>query len=178
MSRKIKKANINLADGKSAILSTVELQPGLFETMLASPDFDTEYAVLRTTDEAQAISDFNHLRKKYHVAPLSGKYAELAEALKKAFAHGVEAARFTDDGGTCNFDAPTLNLKGWNEAKVKQAAEAAGLGCFVWNLWGSKRYVFALHIGAQANARTKAAEAMRANLKAAGYEAGMYYQAD
>ncbi len=178
MTRKIKKADITLADGKSAILSTVELQHGLYETMLASPDFDTEYAVLRTTDEAQAISDFNHLRKQYHVAPLSGKYAELAEALKKAFTVGKEAAGRTHDGGTCNFDAPTLNLKGWAEAKVKQAAKAAGIGCFVWNLWGSKRYVFSLPIGAQGNARTVAAEAMSNSLKIAGYDAGMYYQAD
>lgn len=178
MTRKIRRSEITLANGNTAILSTVELQPGLFETMLASPDFDTEYAQLRTTDEAQAISDFNHLRKTYHVAPLSGKYADLAEALKKAFTVGKEAASRTNDGGTCNFDAPTLNLKGWVEAKVKQAAKAAGVGCFVWNLWGSKRYVFSLPIGAQGNARTMAAEAMSNSLKVAGYDAGMYYQAD
>ena len=178
MTRKIKRTEITLADGKPAILSTVELAPGLFETMLASPDFDTEYAQLRTTDEAQAISDFNHLYKTYNVATLSGKYAELAEALKKAFTAGKEAAGRTNDGGTCNFDAPTLNLKGWAEAKVKQAAKAAGLNCFVWNLWGSKSFVFSLPIAAQGNARTVAAEAMRDSLKIAGYDAGMYYQVD
>lgn len=178
MARKIKRADVTMKDGATAVLSTVELEPGLFETMLTSPNFDTEYAVLRTTSEAQAISDFNHLRKTHHVAPLSGKYAALAEALKIALSHGVEVAQFADDGGSCNFDAPTLHLKGWNQAKVKQAAKVAGLGCFVWDLWGSKRYVFSIPIGAQANARTVAAKAMRDSLKDAGYEAGMYYQVD
>lgn len=178
MTRQIKQANITMADGSTAILSTAEVEPGHFETMLATPDFGHEYKVLRTHSEAQAISDFNHLRKTYHVAPLTGKYAVLADALKKAAADGLRAADGVDDGGTCNFDAATLDLKGWTEAKVKEAAKAAGVGCFVWNLWGSKRYVFPLHLGGQANARTVAAEAMRNSLKAAGYEAGMYYQAD
>ena len=178
MTRQIKRANITMADGKTAILSTVEVEPGLYETMLASPDFGHEYKVLRTHSEEQAISDFNHLRKTYHITPLSGKYAVLAEDLKKAAADGLLAADGVDDGGTCNFDAVTLDLTGWAKAKVEEAAKAAGVGCFVWNLWGSKRYVFPLHLGGQANARTVAAEAMRDSLRAAGYEAGMYYQAD
>ena len=179
MTRKIKKAIVTMKDsGATAVLSTVELEPGLYETMLASPDFDTEYAVMRTTDEGTAISDFNYLRKTFCVAPLSGKYAKLAEALKEAAAKGLTAAKASDDGGTCNMDAASLHLKGWNQAKVEQAARVAGVSCFVWNLWGSKSYVFPLRIGAQANARTAAAEAMSESLNAAGYEAGMYYQAD
>ena len=178
MTRKIKQAEITLADGKTAILSTVEIERGYFETMLASPDFAIEYAVLHSSNEAQAIGDFNHLRKAFHVAPLNGKYAELAEALKKAAADGVIAAYGEDDGGTCNFDSPTLTLKGWSKEKVEQAAKVAGLSCFVWNCYGTKNYVFSVPISAQANARTIAAEAMCKSLKAAGYEAWMYYQAD
>ena len=178
MTRAIKKTEIILADGKPAVLSTVELEHGVFETMLASKDFADEYAVIRSDSEAQAISDFKRIRKLFHVAPLYGKYAELAEALKKAHADGLIASYGVDDGGTCNFDAPTITLKGWPEAKVKQAAKVAGVGCFVWNLWGSKRYVFSVPVAAQANARTVAAEAMCKSLKAAGYDAGMYYQAD
>ena len=178
MARKIKRADINLANGEVAILSTVEIENGYFETMLASPNFDIEYAVLRSETEAQAISDFNHLRKTYHVEPLSGKYAELAEALKKASADAVIAAYGEADGGTCNFDSPTLTLKGWPKAKVEQAAKAAGLRCFVWNCYGSKSYVFSVPVAAQANARTTAAEAMCKSLRTAGYDAGMYYQVD
>jgi hypothetical protein len=178
MSRHIKKMNIRMPDGTAAVLSTVELIPGEFETMLATPDFGTEYKVFRATSEKQAINHFKYLREQYHTPELSGKYADLAEALKKAADEGAQAAKCYNDGGTCNMDAATLNLKGWNRKKVEQAAKAAGVGCFVWNLWGDKRYVFPLYTGAQANARTKAAEIMRNSLKDAGYEAGMYYQID
>lgn len=180
MTRKIKSANITLADGKAAILSTVELPLGEFETMLASPDFATEYVQLRTTNEAQAVSDFNHLYKTYHVAlaPLTGKYAKLAEDLKAAACKAVHVARATEDGGTCNMDSVSVKLPGWSRAKVEQAAKAAGVGCFVWNLRGAKRYVFPVRVCAQANARTAAAEAMRDSLRTSGYDIGMYYQID
>ena len=178
MSRKIKSEKIILRGGEAAILSTVELQPGYYETMLASPDFDIEYAQLRTTSEEQAISDYKHLRKQYHVDPLSGKYAKLAKDLECAAAYAMEVAATTDDGGTCNMDAVTVDLKGWNRAKVEQAAKAAGVGCFVWNLYGHKSYVFPVRDSGQGNARTAAAEAMQEALKLEGYNTGMYYQID
>lgn len=177
MARPIKSTDITLADGKAAILSTAELAPGLYETMLASPDFGTEYKVLRNTTEEGALADFKRLRKAYHVAPLSGKYAKLAENLRKAAEVGRAAARLSDDGGTCNFDAATIRLKGWNRAKVEQAAKEAGVRCFEWNLWGSKSYVFPIECG-QGNARTAGAEAMSKALESAGYDAGVYYQMD
>ena len=178
MFRQIKFAEITLADGKPAALSTVELPGGEFETMLASPDFGTEYKQLRTDNEAQAMADFKHLFKTYHVAPLSGRYAKLAEDLRIAATHGAEVARSVEDGGTCNFDAVSVQLRGWCRTKVEQAAKAAGVGCFVWSLWGAKSYVFPLRIGAQGDARTAAAEAMRDVLQAANYDVGMYYQMD
>lgn len=177
MARQIKTANITLASGKAAILSTAELAPGEYETMVASPDFGTEYKVLRNTTEAGALADFKHLRKAYHVAPLSGKYAKLAEDLRKAAEVGRAAAALSDDGGTCNCDAATIRLSGWIQAKVEQAAREAGVHCFVWNLWGSKSFVFPIESG-QGNARTAGAEAMSKHLESAGYEAGMYYQMD
>ena len=177
MARQIKATDITLADGKAAILSTAELAPGLYETMLASPDFGTEYKVLRNTTEEGALADFKRLHKAYHVAPLSGKYAKLAEDLRKAASVGEAAARLSDDGGTCNFDAATIRLKGWNRAKVEQAAKEAGVRCFEWSLWGSKSFVFPIATG-QGNARTAGAEAMSEALKSAGYDAGMYYQMD
>lgn len=177
MARQIKKTDITLANGNAAILSTAELAPGLYETMLASPNFDTEYKVLRNTTEEGALADFKRLHKAYHVAPLSGKYAKLSVDLRKAAAVGHAAAELSDDGGTCNFDAATIRLKGWNQAKVEQAAREAGVRCFVWNLWGSKSFVFPIGCG-QGNARTAGAEAMSKHLESAGYDAGMYYQMD
>ena len=178
MSKKIKNEKITLRGGAVAILSTVELEPGYFETMLASPDYDQEYAQLRTTSEEQALADFNHLRKQFGIEPLTGKYAKLAKHLERAAAYAQEVAARTDDGGTCNMDAVAVDLKGWNRAKVEEAAKAAGIGCFVWNLYGHKSFVFTMPGCGQGNARTAAAEAMRDALRLDGYNAGMYYQID
>lgn len=176
--KRIRYAQITMTDGTRAVLSTAEISPGLYETMLASPDYSTEYEVLRTTEEAQSIGDFKHLKKLYSAEKLTGRYLELSKALKSAAAHGLEVAANTHDSGTCNTDAVCLYLPRWSRKKVEQAAKAAGVGCFIWNLYGDKSFVFPLLCGYQGNARTKAAEAMRDALKAAGYKVGMYYQMD
>lgn len=51
MSKKIRFQRITLSNGQDAVLSTVELEPGLYETIMASPDYSFEYTQLRTTDE-------------------------------------------------------------------------------------------------------------------------------
>ena len=177
MSRIIKADTIRLASGAAAVLSAAEVAPGEYEVMLASPDYGTEYAVRRSTSEAWAICDYNHLRAQYHVPALSGRYAKLADDLRQAAEIGHQTASRSSDGGTCNFDSVSLHLKGSNRSQVEAAAGQAGVGCFVWNLWGSKSYVFPLAAG-QGDARTAAAEAMRDFLRSAGYEASVYYQMD
>lgn len=176
--KRIKFAHITMRGGQEAVLSTVELEPGLYETMLLSPDGDKEFGQLRSTDKGTAISDFNFMRKQFHVETLTGKYAELAKDLEAAAAYGMEVAANTEDGGTCNMDAVALDLKGWHKAKIEQAAKAAGVGCFVWKLGGHKLYVFPIRGSGQGDARTAAAEAMREALQLSGYDAGMYYQID
>lgn len=178
MIRNIKKMNIRMEDGTAAVLSASEIAAGEFEVMLTDTDYDTEYAVRRSATESDALADFKRLRKQYHVPELSGKYAKLRDDLKAAAEQAREVAKNTDDGGTCNFDSTTLYLKGWNRDKVEQAARAAGVGFFVWNLWGSKSFVFPLRGVGQGNANTAAAESMRDTLKDMGYDAGMYYQID
>ena len=178
MTRKIRFKRITLSNGQDAVLSTVELEPGLYETLMASPDYSFEYTQLRTTDEAQAIADFKHLNKIYSVSPLTGKYADLAVDLEAAAAYGLEVAANVEDGGSCNFDAVALDLRGWKGDKVEQAAKAAGVSCSTWTVFGSKRYVFIFRSRYQGNARTKGAEAMMEALKLSGYDAGMYYQMD
>ena len=178
MTRKIRFKRITMSNGQDAVLSTVELEPGLYETLMASPDYSFEYTQLRTTDEAQAIADFKQLRKQYHVEPLTGRYADLAKDLEAAAAYGLEVAANVEDGGTCNFDAVALDLPGWCRKKVEQAAKAAGVGCSTWTLFGHKKYVFSIRSGYQGSARTEAAEAMAEALKLSGYDAGMYYQMD
>ena len=82
----------------------------------------------------------------------------------------------TDDGGTSNFDAPTIHLRGWSRKNVEAAAAAAGGSCSFWNLCGS--YIFPVPGTGQGNTRTAAAEAAGDYLKELGYDTGMYYQMD
>ena len=100
---------------------------------------------------------------------------KLAEDLKAAFAYGLEH-QGTDDGGTCNFDAPTICLRGWNRKMVEAAAVAAGGSCSFWSSFGS--YIFPVPGTGQGNSRTAAAEATNDYLEAHGYDAGVYYQID
>lgn len=107
MMRQIKRdEGIKLADGRSAILSAVELPGGKFEVMLLTKDAAAdEIRSAQCETEKVALLIFNEMRDQYHVPELTGRYKRLAEDLKEALAYGLEHAG-TDDGGTCNFDSP------------------------------------------------------------------------
>lgn len=109
---------------------------------------------------------------------LPSKYVKLARDL--AYAHETALAETAneDDGGTCNFDAPTLRLPRWNKAHVQTAAQMAGVGCFQWTGWSKPEWVICPRVPAQANRRTKCAERMHELLLELGYDSGMYYQMD
>lgn len=110
--------------------------------------------------------------------PLKGKYAKLRDDLRAAYAE-TEYIETTEDGGTCNFDAPVLHLDRWNAAKIEQAAEEAGGGAFKWT-WSGKLmgWVFDTNSSGQANRRSRRAEAISAAMKKKGYSASVYYAMD
>lgn len=113
------------------------------------------------------------------MAELTGKYAKLRDDLKIALLAGKSAEQANpEDGGTCNFDSPTLILPRWRKALVKQAAEEAGTSCFEWKFGIPGKFVFTPLTGGQGNARTRNAEAVKNMLKTMGYDAYMYYQMD
>ncbi len=177
---------IRLKNGRIYTLDAAKLGPDEYEVMLFNPRTGDEVDSATVSTEADAILQFERLRAKYHhpakAAPaevvLKGRYKKLAEDLKEALAYGLER-KGDDDGGTSNFDAPSLHLPGWERKKVEAAAKAAGLGCFIWNLWGSKSYVFPIQEGVgQGYTRTKATEAMQEFLKNRGYDGMTYCQAD
>ena len=151
-----------------------------FETMAMRQD-GRELDCIRTSTLEEAQRVHNIMLEKYkgqEYKPLTGKYLKLKEDLIEAYAatQGLEA---TEDGGTCNFDSPVLELERWNANKVKQAAEEAGGSAFKWD-WG--RFVMGWVINpcssGQANRRTRRAEAISEYLKTKGYETSMYYQMD
>ncbi|RKI66952.1 hypothetical protein D7V91_11430 [bacterium 1xD42-67] len=171
---------IRLKDGRLMTLDAAKLGEGKYEVMLLDPRTGEEVDVAEAGTEAEALSHFKRLREFYHVPEPKGRYKKLAEDLAAALAYGLER-KGDDDGGTCNFDAPSIRLPGWEKKKVEAAAKTAGLGCYVWNLWGNKSYVFSLPMGCgvgQGMTRTKAAEAMREYLEGLGYDAMLYCQAD
>ena len=170
--------HIHLADGRSATLSAVQLSDKAYETMLLLNDGSGEEIIsYQSTRAEDALYFFNEIKEQYHVPELTGKYKKLADDLKAAHAYGL-AHMGDDDGGTCNFDAPTLFLTGWDKKLVEAAAKTAGVGCFEWTSLCSETYVFSVRGAGQGYTRTKAAEAMSHYLEEQGYDAGMYYQMD
>lgn len=177
--RTIKNEKIRLSNGRWAVLDASELFPGEFETMLLYPGSGEEITSAKASTEAQAICDFDRIRKEYAGPELTGKYAKLSKALKAAREAGKRAAEaLGNDGGACNFDAPALYLPRWNQQQVKAAAEAAGVGCFKWQFMGGGVYVFPLRLGYQGNANTAAAEEALDCLIDAGYNGRTYYEID
>lgn len=125
--------------------------------------------------------EYSAAKRRTHASfdDLSGKYLKLAKDLKAAYEYG-KAHMGTDDGGTCNFDSPTLYLPRWNKEKVKAAVKAAGLNSFEWEpSCGHEAFlVVSVPCAGQGNTRTNAAEAMSKRLGELGYDSGMYYQMD
>lgn len=110
---------------------------------------------------------------------MSNKYVELTKALEKA-KQAAQVFINTEDGGTCNFDAPAIDYRamGMRKDKAEEAINAARLHCYEWNSWGGKKLVISGIASGQGNRRTRMAEAACRSLQADGIAATMYYQVD
>lgn len=107
---------------------------------------------------------------------ISGKVFDLAIALAKA-RNAAEEYSNTDDGGTCNFDCPTVRLSGWRKSDVEKACNlAGGIYCQKWD-----GYRYNWHFDCMSgigNRRTMMAEAFSAKMNELGYEASVWYAVD
>lgn len=178
MTRQIKKELIRLEDGREAILSAAQIGANKYEVMLYRDGLEMEEPhTAQCSTERTAMSIFQEMKEQYHTPVLTGRYQKLADDLKAALQYGLEHAG-ENDGGTCNFDSPTLYLPRWKRQLVETAAKEAGLGCFVWKAFSKSAYVFSVPGVGQGYTRTNAAEAMSQFLGAFGYDSGMYYQMD
>ena len=110
---------------------------------------------------------------------MTDKYITLTHALKTA-QQAAQAFADHEDGGTCNFDSPAIDYRamGMSKPKAIEAIKAAGLRCFDWNLYGSKRLVVCGIGQGQGNRNSYMSEAACDSLKADGIPAMMYYQMD
>lgn len=105
---------------------------------------------------------------------LTGKYAKLRDDIIQAMLETADLEQ-TEDGGTCNFDSPILNLPQWTERKLMRAAEEAG--CRLWR-WSGSLWVLSFRTSGQGNRRTRRAEAIARKLEELGYHTNVYYQMD
>lgn len=154
---------------------------GHYETMALK--HGKEYACVTVDSLEEAEKVFEDMIERFTVRnkptkpiekPLTGKYAKLRDDLIKAVEAGKKAD-YGEDGGTCNFDSPSLLLPRWQEKKIKQAAKEAGIGCFKW--YGA-RYVFSTPTRAQGNRNCRVSEAMCKALTELNYDCVEYCQAD
>ena len=107
---------------------------------------------------------------------ISDRVFDLAIALAKARNVAYEHIE-SEDGGTCNFDCPTVRLSRWRESDVKKACElAGGIYCQKWD-----GYHYNWHFDCMSgigNRRTRMAEAFSDKMKELGYEASVWYAVD
>lgn len=170
--------------GKPIIIDLADLSGyGDYEIIAMRPKDGQEIEVSTAETLDEAIRDYENYIEKYALKdgekpPLTGKYAKLRDDLIAAYAE-TEHLEQTEDGGTCNFDAPVLHLERWNAAKIMQAAEEAGGHARRWT-WGKTMmgWIFSTRSSGQGSRRTRRAEAISEAMKAKGYDASMYYQAD
>lgn len=99
------------------------------------------------------------------------------DALEYALAKANQAAKLfanSEDGGTCNFDTPIINIK----ATQKQVASLDfELSKCTWGLYKGWWFVD-LPLYGQGNRRTRMAEAIAKSLNESGFNARVYYQVD
>lgn len=170
--------------GRRVILDACELSPGTYEVMLLTRSTGEGIDSATVYRESEALAAFDRIRAAHRPdqeqpAPLTGKYAKLRDDLRAALAAGRAAEEAApSDGGASNFDSPALRLPRWSRSKVEQAAREAGSSCFIWDLYGFKRYVFRPYTRAQGIARSLNAEAATDTLRRLGYEAFSYCQMD
>ena len=168
--------------GKTLVIDTCDLGAGYnlrYETMALLPG-GKEVECVRSATLVEADRVYRLMVKKYkeQATELPGKYLKLKQDLLDAYAE-TEYLEQTEDGGTCNFDAPVLHLDRWNAEQIKRAAEEAGGSAWQWK---SGRYVmgwvFSPRSSGQGNRRTRRAEAIAKAMEAKGYSVSVYYQMD
>ena len=163
----------------AVVYETMALRRGGKE-LYCSRSYDLNDAM---NTHALVLEDFKKREALYQEkkknAPLKGKYAALRDDLRAAL-DATAHLETTEDGGTSNFDAPKLNLPGWNkDLLIRAVREAGGNGAYKWTVGRTMLgWVISIPSSGQANRRTRRAKAVSEFLRKKGYEAGMYYAMD
>lgn len=161
------------------IIDTAQLESGKYETIAMKPSgYEVDRRATWHLEEAREnhalfLRRFRAEENKYWPA----KQYKLVTALRAAVVSAHTHAADPDDG-SCNFDAPAVELPRWREDQVEACAAAAGLLCHDWSCFGTRMFVFSVPVAGMASRRTHAAEDMTKVLKEHGFTALTYYQLD
>ena len=101
--------------------------------------------------------------------------------LNQALINAVNSAAMldnTEDGGTCNLDMVTLKIKIPKKLTQYISVKLEKMLARDWGRLWKGYYLVDIPLSGQGNRRTRMAEAACESLKAAGYDAMMYYQCD
>ena len=101
--------------------------------------------------------------------------------LNQALINAVNTAAMlddTEDGGTCNFDTVTLKIKIPKKFIQYIYVELEKMYARVWGRLWKGYYLVDIPLSGQGSRRTRMAEAACGSLRAAGYDARVYYQCD
>lgn len=165
-----------ICKGEKIVIDIAEICGRYEIAVLGKGGKELEMETVRTIQEARGI--YAEYLKKYpeSPAPLTGKYKQLSEDIRKAIEAGQAAeAENPEDGGTCNFDSTLICLPRWQESKVLQAAKEAGTTAWKYR---PGLYVINPVTNGQANARSRNAEMMTAKLSVLEYQTTDYCEMD
>ena len=103
----------------------------------------------------------------------------ISDILRAALAAGraAEAAN-PECRGACNFDATAVTLPRWRAESVERAVQESGTTCYNLKRPGGTVWIITPDTHAQANARSRNAEAVTAALRAAHWDASDWCQLD
>lgn len=165
-----------ICKGEKIVIDIAEICGRYEIAVLGKGGKELEMETVRTVQEARKV--YGEYLKKYpeSPAPLTGKYKQLSEDIRKAIEAGQAAeAENPEDGGTCNFDATLIYLPRRQESKVLQASKEAGT-----NAWKYKAGLYVINpvTSGHANARSRNVEIMTAKLSALGYQVTDYCEMD
>ena len=170
--------------GKNRILvSAAQLAQSVYEVAALRPNGD-ELELVRVSSALEARAVFAQMQQRFGPVAERASETPAMRRLIAALLRATDAARLAaaenggEDGGTCNFDAPALELPRWREADIQYCARAAGTTAFAWRIFGKRLWVFGVPLGGQGNRRSRQAEAIVESLAADGFNACEYCQMD
>ena len=162
--------------GKPIIIDAANIWLNEFEIMVMYPGGE-EVESKTVYSEAEAEMIYNRYVREYTTERrLTGRYAALKVAIEDALKAATnEARRDPNDDGTSCLDCPMVELPRYRKTLVMQAVKEAGThGSF---RDGILMFYVPLTCG-QADRLTRSARAAAASMRAAGYEASVYYRID